>query len=124
MLVPEGEQYLAVARAVDDRQRVRQGRAKPNPRRRRVSVEVTTEQAFAQTVQLPCTRHVRRAVEAGELDGSGQAQPVCHRRHDELALQRGDGERQPLTLVGQHQVIAALGVQRHLFTGQRLCELR
>jgi hypothetical protein len=53
-----------------------------------------------------------------------QAQAAGHRRHDELALQRCDRERQALVLMGQHQVIAALGVQRHAFTGQRGGEFR
>ena len=62
--------------------------------------------------------HIGRAVEAGEFDRAGQAQATGHGRHDEFALQRSDREGQALLFVGQHQVVTAFGVQRHLFAGE------
>lgn len=124
MLMPERKQHLAVGDPIDDRQRVRQGGPEAHPWRRVLCIEVLPEQPFAQAMQLPGALHIRRALQAGEFHGAGQAQAAAHGRHDELALQGGDGEGQAFMFVGQHQVVAAFGVEGDVLAGQGGGEFR
>ena len=125
--MPERQQHPALGYPVDHREGVGQRRPETHPRRRPFGIQVTLEQALAQTVQLPRPLHARRRVQPCELHRAGQAQTIGHGRHDELALQRSDRERQPLLFVGQHQVVAALGVQGDPDTCQvfnQICRMR
>ncbi len=56
---------------------------------------------------------VGRRFEAGELDGAGKAQPSLHRRRDELAVGIGGWDPRHRFGITDHQVIAALRLERH-----------
>ena len=70
-------------------------------------------------MQLPSPLHARRCLQPGKLHSASQAQAIGHGRHDELALKRGDRKRQALVLTWQHQMVAALCIQRHPRACQR-----
>ena len=63
------------------------------------------------------------AVEPGQLDRAGEAQTQLHRGRDELAVGVGGRDARHHLGVADHQVIAALGFERHLVAergGERL----
>ena len=72
----------------------------------------------------PGTPPIGGCSEAGELHGAGKAQPRIHRRGHELAV--GIGGRDPRHRFGirYHQVVAALGLERHLVAEGRDERLR
>ena len=60
----------------------------------------------------------------GELDGSGKAQPRLHRRRDKLAVGIGGRDARHALGIRYHQVIAALGFERHALAERRGERLR
>ena len=56
---------------------------------------------------------IGRRVDAADLDGAGEAQPVLHRRCCEAVVLVADRQARPHAGIGQHHVIAALGLERH-----------
>ena len=66
---------------------------------------------------------VGRRLEPGQLDRAGEAQPQLHRGRDEFAVGVGGRDARHRLGVADHQVIAALGFERHLVAergGERL----
>ena len=58
-------------------------------------------------------RLFRRRVEARDLDGARDAQPVLHRRDEDLAIRRRENPPDLHAGIRQHHVVAALRFQRH-----------
>ncbi len=56
---------------------------------------------------------IGRRVEPGEFDRAGKAQPGIHRRRDEFAIGISGRDARHDFRVADHQVVAALGLERH-----------
>ena len=60
------------------------------------------------------TAPIGRRLQTGELDGAGKAQPGIHRGRDEFAVGIGGRNARHCFGVADHEVIAALGLERRL----------
>ena len=67
---------------------------------------------------------IRRRVEPGQFDRAGKAQPRIHRRRDKFAVGIGGRDARHDLRVADHQVIAALGFERHPVAERRGERLR
>ena len=73
--------------------------------------------------QNPRAPPIGRCGEPGELDGAGKAQPRIHRCGDKFAVGIGGRDARHALGIADHQVIAALGFERHVVAqrgGERL----
>ena len=128
MAVTEGvDDVRRAPRAADRRQRVGQARAVAHPGRDalfRIALLERRKHPVHVPQEHPGALPVRRRLEAGELDRAGDADAELHRGCDELAVGVGDRQARHRLGIADHEVVAALGLERQVVAELRRERLR